>query len=679
MAVKVGIDLGTTYSMVALMDEETGQAKVLKNTNNSYTTPSVIVIEDAEIIVGDEAKEELYFGNEETASFYKRNLSNDEYSVSMENKSYNATELSALFLKALIGDIEKQNQLKIESAVISVPAYFSHEEIAETLKAAEMADIKVLGTIHEPTAAALAYGFGPRQEGETVLFYDLGGGTFDATIAKMTPSGIDVVGSSGDSQLGGKDFDDALNHCIEEKLLEQMDQDQLAANPSIQAILRNSEKNKKRLSDFGEIHIPYTANGQKREISVTRDEFEAISEDLVERSIAVVEELLSSLTYTWQTIDKIVLVGGSSKMPMIRRYFKEKVERIVETGVNVDEAVAIGAAIKAYMTKQSGLLMTATELPNFTLSAISEVTAHSMGMVALNEEGTRYVNSVMIRKNSKIPAVFTKNYVYQLKGETETSQMEVYVLQGDQERPQNNIFVNKYLISDFVPDGKQTKVKVAITFQYDHDGLIHVTATQGKHPLTVSIDQEGQDLAWTDSTPATGYHQICLAIDSSGSMRGLPMTKAKEASRAFVEQLSEGVEMAVMSVADLAVYSSDFSTDKQVMLQGIDQVDAMETGLANRGNPFDLADRTMANGLIIVMADGVWSNQNEVIELAKKIHQKCDVVGIGFGSADDTFLKAISNLKGVGGMTDLEHLSQSLTNIAQVIASGSDVSGMKAL
>ncbi|HEL9630806.1 TPA: Hsp70 family protein, partial [Streptococcus suis] len=205
----VGIDLGTTYSVVAKLDSETGEVRVLKNSQGSYTTPSIIAFDGEQILFGEEAKEELLFGGE-AASFYKRELANEAYHIKLGEKSYNACELSSLFLEYLVKDIEETHGFAIDAAVISVPAYFTHVEVQATMKAANLAGIKVLGVIHEPTAAALAYGIESSNESKTILFYDLGGGTFDVTVIRITGEEFTVLGSSGDSQLGGKDFDQRL-------------------------------------------------------------------------------------------------------------------------------------------------------------------------------------------------------------------------------------------------------------------------------------------------------------------------------------------------------------------------------------------------------------------------------------------------------------------------------------
>lgn len=207
--ITVGIDLGTTYSVVARVDAQTGDISVLKNSHDNYTTPSIIAFDGDKLVFGEEAKEEELFGGE-VASFYKRELANASYSKNLGGEIYNARDLTSLFLNFLIKDIENTHNIIIESAVISVPAYFTHIEVEATLSAAKLIGLKTLGVIHEPTAAALAYGITSNYQPQTVLFYDLGGGTFDVTIAKITDGELSILGSSGDSQLGGKDFDQRL-------------------------------------------------------------------------------------------------------------------------------------------------------------------------------------------------------------------------------------------------------------------------------------------------------------------------------------------------------------------------------------------------------------------------------------------------------------------------------------
>ncbi|HEL1838514.1 TPA: Hsp70 family protein [Streptococcus suis] len=673
----VGIDLGTTYSVVAKLDSETGEVRVLKNSQGSYTTPSIIAFDGEQILFGEEAKEELLFGGE-AASFYKRELANEAYHIKLGEKSYNACELSSLFLEYLVKDIEETHGFAIDAAVISVPAYFTHVEVQATMKAANLAGIKVLGVIHEPTAAALAYGIESSNESKTILFYDLGGGTFDVTVIRITGEEFTVLGSSGDSQLGGKDFDQRLKDYFLDEVKYYLDETE--NNSVIQSVL-GIEKIKKRLSEFNEVPVPITIAGKKEEVILFRSEFESLSEDLVDRTVEISESLLNDLHLTWSTIDKIILVGGSVNMPMIRNCFVSKLGRVVENGVNVDEAVAIGAAIRANMLskeKQNSIIGT-KKLQNFI--QFTDVTSHGLGMIALNENRDKYINSIIIPKNSTIPVSIRKRYVF--KPTNQSSEMEIFVLQGEDSRVAFNTFVNKYIVNGFDPSEFERTVEVTVTYSYNTDGLIEVFAHTDGKKLTVITDNRDRDISWAYELPKDGmnYKQIFIAIDTSGSMVGYPIHEAKAATLQFIDQMGSNVYIGLISVADTASCICPLTRDRERLSRALERLitHSCPDGGGNLGHPFELASELMEEGLLIVLADGIWKHQHNAIEAANRIKYRIDIVGIGFGSADEEFLREISSIEGIGGMTDLENLSKSFSNVAQVISEGSPSLGIKAL
>lgn len=664
--VTVGIDLGTTYSVVATVDRMSSQVTVFKNSTGSYTTPSVLAFDGQSIVFGEAAKEELFFGNDEVAAFYKRHLARLDYFERLGDDCYDACQLSALFLEHLIKDIEETNQIEIGSAVISVPAYFTHLEIDETLKAAKLANIEVKGIIHEPTAAALAYGLTGNNKPQTVLFYDLGGGTFDVTIANLTEKELTVLGASGDSQLGGKDFDQRLEDYLTEEAMFAFG-DEVVDSPAFQQKLLEIEKYKKQLSHFESISIPMTYQGNRQTLVLERATFEEQCQDLLDRTVTLMASLLEELALTWSKIDHVILVGGSTKMPMVVAYFEKTLGKAIKKGVNVDEAVAIGAAIKVNSFEHFGF-ESASKAPSFGFESFSDVTAHGMGMIAVNEKGNGYINDIIIPKNTTIPAKVTKDYRLSLK--SIQSQMEIFVLQGEDEQVINNTFVNKYLVSGFDRPKNKGEQFVSVTYAYNQDGMVEVSASCGQQPLQVTIDTSSQDLSWAYNGIGTiGYDKICIAIDTSGSMAGEPMRKAVEAAVTFFDVIAGQAEIAVISVANSATCVCPLTKDRGEFEDGLSKLFNYPDGGGNSGHPFHLAQRVMDRGLLIVLADGVWSYQDMAIGAAHRAQETIDIVGIGFGSADEQFLRAISNLEGIGGMTDLANLSQTFSNVAQVIAS----------
>ncbi|HEL9630746.1 TPA: Hsp70 family protein, partial [Streptococcus suis] len=440
-------------------------------------------------------------------------------------------------------------------------------------------------------------------------------------------------------------------------------------------------KIKKRLSEFNEVPVPITIAGKKEEVILFRSEFESLSEDLVDRTVEISESLLNDLHLTWSTIDKIILVGGSVKMPMIRNCFVSKLGRVVENGVNVDEAVAIGAAIRANMLskeKQNSIIGT-KKLQNFI--QFTDVTSHGLGMIALNENRDKYINSIIIPKNSTIPVSIRKRYVF--KPTNQSSEMEIFVLQGEDSRVAFNTFVNKYIVNGFDPSEFERTVEVTVTYSYNTDGLIEVFAHTDRKKLTVLTDDRCQDISWAYELPKNrmNYKQICIAIDTSGSMAGAPMRAAQEAALQFIDQMGSNVYIGLISVADTASCICPLTRDRERLSRALERLItcSLPDGCGNSGHPFELASELMEKGLLIVLADGIWDYQHNAIEAANRIKYKIDIVGIGFGSADEEFLREISSIEGIGGMTDLENLSKSFSNVAQVISEGSPSLGIKAL
>lgn len=675
----VGIDLGTTYSAVAKVNKITGELNILKNSKGNYTTPSVIAFDGEQFLFGEEAKDEQIFGGE-AASFYKRELANEAYTKKLGEKSYDACELSSLFLKYLVKDIEATHNLNIQAAVISVPAYFTHIEIEETLKAADMAGLKILGVIHEPTAAALAYGLESSHKPQTVLFYDLGGGTFDVTVARIKGGNLSVLGSSGDSQLGGKDFDQRLiDYFLDEVETYLEDENE---NHSVLQVVLEIEKIKKKLSEFNEITVPITISGKREEIFLERSEFEALSEDLVERTIEISESLLNDLSLKWNSIDKIILVGGSTNMPMIPNYFNFKMGKNVETRVDVDEAVAIGAAIKARMlSKENQVTSFGFKKTQQSVGFLqfSDVTSHGMGMIALNERGDKYINSIIIPKNSKIPISVEKKYLF--KPTKYRSEMDVFVLQGEDSRVIFNTFISRYIVKGFDFSDFGNTITITLTYSYNKDGLIEIFAKTDRKPLEVVIDALERDISWANEPPQGGkdYKKICIAIDTSGSMAGEPMRAARDATLQFINQLDASVDIALISVADTVSCICSFTNDNARLREGLQQLFTYPDGDGNLGHPFNFVSNLMDEGLLIVLADGVWFDQETAIKAANSIKSRIDIVGIGFGSADEKFLSAISSIENVGGLTNLANLSQTFSNVAQVISTGNVSIGFSAV
>lgn len=694
MGVKVGIDLGTTYSAVARLDPVTGKPVIVPNSFGEAMTPSAVALEgDGSVLFGEEAKDEFASGSQSAAALYKRDMGNDSYQRTIGGRVYSATDLSAVFLRALVADAEEVMGERVDGAVITVPAYFAHAQVKATMEAARQAGLNLLSTIHEPTAAALAYGLDKADVERTVLFYDLGGGTFDVTIARVSHKGVTVLGSDGDHRLGGKDWDDAIARYVATMLSDDHGIDVSDDTGLYTAIQSKCEQAKRQLSARREVAVPVFASGQRLSIALTQDEFAQIAEPLCERTLDIVDRLFQDLMIGWRDIDAIILVGGSTRMPMVRAYLEGRTDTPIEAGVQVDQAVALGAAIKANASMEGsqapGLQLgviggpapqvdpSRGEPPQSSRLAIgftvTEVVAHALGMIAVNSAGTAYTNSQIIRKNTPIPASSTLPHAF--KASARNTEMEIYVLQGDSPRPLDNTVVNKYVATDIRPSGGKGE-RIEVTYSYDADGLIVVSASQDGRSLPVRIDKVPEDMSWADQPPRKPVTPtIVLSIDLSGSMSGSPLAEAKVAmSASFLDALSDTEsKIGVLLFADHASWRTRPTTNHKSLRKAIAGITIGQGGVGygNATDPFQAGEVLSDGDYLIVLTDGVWSNQPRAIERARELHRRgINVVALGFGSADIGFLKQIASAEDFAGLTDLSLLGDSFGRIAQVVQSG---------
>ena len=348
MSIRVGIDLGTTFSAVARINEVSGKPEVIRNSFNSPITPSVLCFEEnGNVLFGEDAKSMQGMGNTNAIAFFKRNMGNDRFCVEFFGKTYNATDLSAILLKSLVKEAEQSCGEKIDSAVITVPAYFTHKERQATIEAGKKAGLKVLSIINEPTAAAFAYGLNEKESEKTILIYDLGGGTFDVTIARIDKNKIDILGSDGNHELGGKDWDDCIAGYLAQRFYEEHGIDLGENEEKVASLLVTAESVKKQLTSKDEVTAQIVYKNIRSSITITEELFEDISDVLINLTKDLTDNLIKSIGLSWSDITGVILVGGSTRMRMIYNYVKNMSGKEPLFGVNVDEAVALGAAIRA--------------------------------------------------------------------------------------------------------------------------------------------------------------------------------------------------------------------------------------------------------------------------------------------------------------------------------------------
>jgi len=447
---KVGIDLGTTYSAVARYDTKTSKPVMIKNAFGKEITPSVICfLDDGDILVGEDAKDMQANGAGINAAAFKRNMGDGSVAVSFNGKDYTSEELSTMLLKHLIEDAEKATGEKITDAVITVPAYFNDFQRTATIRAGEACGVKVPKIINEPTAAAISYGY-KHSSDKTVMVYDLGGGTFDVTIVRIAKGNITVIGTEGNHILGGKDWDAAIVKYVCDQFIDEFDVDPRDDLATKNELIVAAEGYKKTLSVAENVTISLNYEGFSAKYTLTRTEFESMTEHLLSATKDVCLNLIGDLDMSWTDIDEILLVGGSTRMPGVARFLKDMTGREVIAHSDTDLAVAKGAAITAelYCSNSTGL----------RAMQIADVTAHSLGALSVSQDGRRYVNETMIKRNSKVPATFRKQF--QIKQGNMTDKIEVYTLQGESRVPLDNNILAKVVISGFYNRGQGVVVDI---------------------------------------------------------------------------------------------------------------------------------------------------------------------------------------------------------------------------
>lgn len=684
MKYSLGIDLGTTFSVVAVVDE-TGQPRVLKNRYDKTITPSVIYFGPEGPVVGEEAKELQTQGEEDVIAFFKRSMGDRHFEVAFHGKTYTPVDLSALVLKALKADAEQVLGQRIDQAVITVPAYFDNFQRQATIEAGKQAGLDVLRIIHEPTAAALAYGIRKLGGDATFLVYDLGGGTFDVSLVKSTAETVVVLGTAGDHELGGKDWDDRIAIYLGEKFAAEHGANPLDDTTAFQDLLVRCENAKKQLSTMSKVRITLRYQGIQASYELTRDHFETITRDLMERTEICTQDVLEKAGMSWSQLDGVLLVGGSTRMPMIERFVETMSGKPPLRGINVDEAVAIGAAIQAQVDGAENTPQT----PNsqFVIAGakkIQDVISHSLGMVAESKDRLRYLNSRIILKNRPIPCAEAKTYELKTR-QNGNNLLEVYMLQGESDVPLQCSILGKYVFSgiDHVAQGTAT---IEVSFAYDRNGVVTVAATQqqtGKK-LPYTIEPVPEDMSWLGIAPADRQqHQqpvhlaALIAIDLSGSMYGEPLTGAQQAARSFVDRLDmTNASVGLLAFADQVRITQGLCQDPKKLHEGINAYQKLmknfSVGGGNMAEPFTQSLAVLGEhdgpGFLIVLTDGCWAQQQKAIQRAKKCHQAgIEVIAIGFGGADEEFLRAIATSDENALFTDLSQLVDSFSHIAQVL------------
>lgn len=672
MNYSLGIDIGTTFSAMAIVDED-GKIRVINNSEGKTTTPSVIYFDRDNIIVGEEANELQILGEENVASYFKRNLGNPYYKLDFNGKDYNAEELTTLLVKKMKQDAESDLNEKINDVVITVPAYFNNIQRQSTIAAGKKAGFKTVEIINEPTAAVIAYGLKQKDYNKNIVVYDLGGGTFDVTLAKISNNSIDVLGSDGDHELGGKEYDDRLALYLVHKFNEEFGIWLLDNITTYKNLLIKCEKYKKELSIRDKIKVPLNYFGKKAAFEVTREEFEILSKDLLERTIALTKKVINDANLNLQDIDEVLLIGGSTRMPMVKEALFKIFNKLPMHKVNVEEAVATGAAIEGYNRNLTG----------FTLprgKKINDIISHSLGMIAINENGDKYTNSIIISKNSKIPCSEKRSYkVYTDKNENNF--VEVYILQGESKDPMDCNILGKYVFNE-IKHIENFYAIIDIIYNYDKSGLVSVKAVQRetKKELPLIIESLEKDFEWINTTPKLKAIEknksVLIAIDLSGSMSGQPVIEASKAAERFVEEIDLNVtSVGILAFGDKVKMIQPLSNNKVVLKDTIRELQKVDVGIGTSTQPLSYALKLLSNEkkakYIIILTDGKWygNNNSNVKNIAKHCKEKgIEIIALGFGDAEEKFLKSIASANENALYTTVGNLTNCFSRIAQELS-----------
>jgi molecular chaperone DnaK (HSP70) len=498
VAEPVGIDLGTTYSLAATVSE--AGVRIHQTEMGQRSTPSVVFVGSSVTVVGEEAKHSAAVYPDRTFAFFKRDMGVPGTERTVDGRPWTPDQLSAEVLRSLLRDVQRDTGEPPTQAVITVPAYFGEGARRATVEAGRLAGLEVLELIHEPTAAALAFGFGGPGEAQarTILVYDLGGGTFDVSLVRLGPEEMAVLATDGDHELGGKDWDDVVIEIVADRFQERHGVD-ARWDPVAAADLRaRCEDAKRSLSKVPSTNVLVVCDGANDRIPVSRDELDALSAGLLAQTETLVNSVLSEAGFRWDQIDAAVLVGGSTRMPACAALVERLSGRAPTRGIDPDIAVAQGAALVAARHRSeagvpgarrglrafSGGRRGGPETPDTGRAAnglvrsvtVKDVTAHALGFVVINAAGDRYVNDVMIARNTALPAWQTKTK----RLEKGIDELDVYVLQGHQERPLATESLGRYRFAD-VPGGKKDR-DLDISFSYDSDGMVQVSARSEAKP-----------------------------------------------------------------------------------------------------------------------------------------------------------------------------------------------------
>ena len=585
----IGIDLGTTNSCVAVL--EGGEPTVIANAEGNRTTPSVVgFTKGGERLVGETAKRQAITNPDRTISSIKRHMGSS-HKVSIDGKDYTPQDISAMILAKLKADAESYLGEKVTEAVITVPAYFSDSQKQATKDAGKIAGLDVKRIINEPTAAALAYGLDKETEHHKILVYDLGGGTFDVSILDLGDGVFEVLSTNGDTKLGGDDFDNILMNFMADQFAKENGVDLRKDKMALQRLKEAAEKAKKELSasQTTNINLPFitvNADGPLHlNMDITRAKFDQLTADLVKRTIEPMKKAMADASVTTSDIHKVILVGGSTRIPAVQEAVKSVTGKEPFKGINPDECVAIGAAI------QAGVLT--GEVKDVLLL---DVTPLSLSIETLGGVSTR-----LIERNTTIPT--KKSQIFSTAADNQSA-VDIHVMQGERQMAADNITLGRFQLTG-IPAAPRGIPQIEVTFDIDANGIVNVSA---------------KDLG-------TGKEQRITISSSTKLSEDEIKAKIKEAEEFAEADKKKKEEIETRNQAETLIYETEKNLkelDGKLSEEEVSKITAAKDDLA----------RVLENGTIEDIKAKVEALTNEFHIMSTKLYEQSQAAGAGAGGTE---------------------------------------------
>ncbi len=620
----VGIDLGTTFSAIAHVNQH-GVPEILPNAEGDRITPSVILFEDDDVIVGNYAKQAAVVYPEQVVEFVKRHMGDDTFSFEYRSKEYSPEELSSFILAKLKHDAELRLGHRVDQAVITVPAYFNDLQRRATLRAGELAGLKVLKLINEPTAAAFAYGLNNAGKNIRVMVYDLGGGTFDVTLVDIDDDEINVIATDGDDKLGGKDFDDRLIHHVAEAFREKHGIDPLEELSSYHDLRQKCVSAKISLTRRPKVNVFHDYGSKVLRLAVTRETFEELSRDLLDRTRQLTNAVIEAAAVSADSIDVVLLAGGSTRMPMVRGMLKDVFGKAAATDINPDEAIAMGAALTAAIEAAE---LSGEESPVDIRT--HDVTSHSLGMVAYRDGSLH--NSKIIGRNNRIPAEMTReDYSTTHDGQTT---VDLWLVQGEEQDPLKCSVLGHFEFYG-IPPRPAGQARLSVTYRYNSNGIVEVEAMDLETGQILPHRLAGGQVTLEDLAHNRAPMQVALVMDCSGSMYGANIDNAKKAALSFVERTLQAPNRQVAIVAFPGGVKSTPTADMDRLRHALGSLTPigstpMSEGLGDARNL--LRPRAGVQRVFIMMTDGHPDDPDATVSEIHRLRTSgARIIAIGVG------------------------------------------------